>query len=99
MKYIFSLVIFLVLGQILSWGNYWGGPWGGCGFRGCRRWGGFYPWGGNGCFGSGCGGYGFPGNNFYNRNSNAIANTNSIALNTGDFGVANSNAPATAITA
>ena len=76
MKFIFSLAIFLLFGQIFAWfGNH-------CGFRGCHR--------RRFCRWEGCGndfGYGY-GYNFAPRYENNIANSNSnsIAINTGDGG-------------
>ena len=86
MKFIFSLAIFLLFGQIFAWFGHHH-----CGFRGCRRR--FCDW--NGCgndFGYGFGrrndfGYGL-GRNFAPNYENNIANSNSnsIAINTGDGG-------------
>jgi len=90
MKYIFSLVIFLVFGQILSWYD------NGCGWEGChrrrhrrRRNCGIY----------GCGGYWGGRDDYRFINNNANANSNAISINTGDFGSSFADSRANAINA
>ncbi len=91
MKYIFSLVIFLVFGQIFSWYD------DECRFRGrCRR-------KRRRCHRRyGCGYYGNDGfdrdgdNEFSAVRENAFANSNSISINTGDNGIARSDSTANA---
>ena len=90
MKYIFSLVILLIFGQIFGWNDF-------CRNNGCRR-------RRRRChrrFSCGC----FPrfyrfgrcGRNDVDIDNVAVADSNSVAINTGDFGVANAVSTANAV--